>query len=161
VQPNELIGTRDFYFPSELPFHGVVFSVGLSNQVLVIGSINFLMCKLENQSTNNVQGWSFTFSYLTNSLGQVYELSPRLERSKRNSDGGPLNNFNPGRTFSMFKVPFGTRREWTVPFVVGSELQESTFELISTQGVITEDCKYSWEIPANRISVEVVKRLRH
>lgn len=155
--PNVSTNTRDFYFPSETAFQNVFFSTSITNQVLVVGSTNILRCRLDNQSTNEIRFWSLTFACLTNSSRSFYQLLPELEPP--NTNGGPtvISNRKPGPSF--FNVGAEKIQEWDLSFVIDKHIQQGVYELQSSQGVITADFKYSWELISIPLHVRVVKRL--
>ena len=152
--PNISTNTTDFYFPSETPFHNDKFSINISNSVIVLGATNILQCRLDNQSTNAIAYWSLTFVYVTNNTS-FYQLLPKVEPP--NTNAGPENTFNPGVGVSFIGIEAGKTREWDLPLIINKRVQEGKYELRASQGVVTRDAKYSWELQANSLEVNVVK----
>lgn len=161
--PNKLFATEtniaptmvDFYRPKEAPFRLVSFSVNISNNVLIAGTTNNIHFRLSNHSTNDILYWSLTHVYITNTTGYCYEIFPRIEAAK--DGGGLMNTFNPGRGISFFPVKAKKLVEWDVPFLLDKDIPPGRYELLASQGVISLDGRYSWEIRANLLDVEVVK----
>jgi hypothetical protein len=155
--PKISTNTEDFYYPSQTHFQGVKFIIGLSNNAVVLGETNFLFCKIDNWTTNFIVYWSYTYAYITNNSAGYYELSPRVMGPSRNVNGGPMNTFGYIQPPSFFNVSAGSTKEWLLPFVIGLEVHPGSYKIKASQGVVSDDAKYSWEIPANSIDVEIVK----
>lgn len=112
---------------------------------MMVGSTNNLRCRLDNQSENKVYYWTLTYVFLSNNASLNYQLLPDLEPSRaKNGIGFPA-------------IGKGMASEWDLPFVIDKRVQPGDYELHASQGVVTSDAKFSWEIEANTLQINVVK----
>jgi hypothetical protein len=146
-------GATNYYKASPSLFQEVKFSTGISNNLITPKETNFLHCRLYNGTTNIILCQSVIFACLTNSSSGCYQISPVLEPPETNS--GPKITFVPKNDYYLIKVNAGQVREWDLSFVIGTNLHFGEYEIRASQGVVTGNGRFSWELTANTLKVKI------
>jgi hypothetical protein len=112
---------------------GTQLSVGLSNNIALVGSTITLTERIRNQSVNVV--WlnpttSETY-VLANLAGKKYRLMPT-------DDGNPVKLFINNSEPKPEAINAEEIKEWSVKLMVGKDIEPGDYELKSVRSIITE-----------------------
>lgn len=155
AQTNQSKRFSDFLIIDANTFTNVTFSVGLTNDVLTVGSTNVFQCRLENHSTNEIH-------YMVMSPGSA--MTVRLTNDANSYSIAGLQKPKPHEmgmirsewpVTSFVSVNANTTAEWMTPFVIGNDIVAGNYTVIADQFVMAsnrEGC-----VLTSRLDVKVVK----